>query len=748
MQVRTSLQINLFVVLKLIVDYFGDMKRLAGLLKKHPIILILILAGLIRLIFLMEYYNSPEWNQLVVDSLFHHRWAISIAFGNIIGDQVFFRAPFYIYILGLIYAIAGPSLLAARIFGHLVGLISVFLTYLIGRRLFNRPVGLMAALIHALYPIAIFFESELLVDNLFTLFFELSILILISSPKNKKYHHYVFLGLILGFAAITRPLILGLIPLYLIWIILDSKNIRSVLLGIAITFLLMIVVIAPITIRNKIVGNDFVLISSSGGINFYIGNNASSDGLTASLPPPYGNSWQISDINYLAEKETGRSLKPSGVSAFWTSKAIDWITHNKIDFIKLYAKKLYYCMNDFEVSNNKNISAFFDGFLILRIIPLNYGFILSLAAAGIIFLFALGGIMPQIKMVFLLIVGYFLLISLFFINARFRLPVIPLIIIFGGVGLESIFASIKHRSNLKYPAIAVTAAIIAFTLSQTNFYRMRHDSRAGGAFSKGNYYLALGDMERAVDYYRMTLSDDPRYPDANLNLGAAFLKTGRGDSAEFYLRRELELEPGNARAFADLASLYFTRHDYDNAGRMAERAISLKPYFDDPYLILLRLSAVVNDTLLFNRTLERINRIPESHTEVDLEAGLVLSQWKDFDRAIDYLNHVMETGEPAIETDDRAFGYSPDGNRTILKLKARAAYQLGYIYGLQNRLDLSLEKSRLAIALDSNLAEAYINLYNAFLMTGRRDQALDIIHIARNKFPDNEIIRAIINQQP
>jgi len=41
-------------------------------------------------------------------------WARQIAAGDILGSGPFFRAPLYAYFLGLIYAIAGPSIAAAK----------------------------------------------------------------------------------------------------------------------------------------------------------------------------------------------------------------------------------------------------------------------------------------------------------------------------------------------------------------------------------------------------------------------------------------------------------------------------------------------------------------------------------------------------------------------------------------------------------------------------------------------------------
>ena len=96
------------------------MSRLFEIFKKHPVATLLLIGLIYRLIFLLNYISSPDWDQLLVDSLFHDRWAMTIASGNILGEDVFFRAPFYIYILGFIYTLVGHSLLAARIFGKRV----------------------------------------------------------------------------------------------------------------------------------------------------------------------------------------------------------------------------------------------------------------------------------------------------------------------------------------------------------------------------------------------------------------------------------------------------------------------------------------------------------------------------------------------------------------------------------------------------------------------------------------------------
>ena len=110
--------------------------------KKHKgILLVVLLAMIIRGVYLFAYQGLPAWDQLTVDNYYHHNWAQSIANGNIIGDTTYFRAPLYVFCLGLLYSLFGASLWVARIFGVVVGVFSVVMTYRIGTKVFHHKAG-------------------------------------------------------------------------------------------------------------------------------------------------------------------------------------------------------------------------------------------------------------------------------------------------------------------------------------------------------------------------------------------------------------------------------------------------------------------------------------------------------------------------------------------------------------------------------------------------------------------------------
>jgi len=132
------------------------------------LLVLIAIAMAVRMVSVVEYANLPDWTHLTVDNWYHHNWAQSIADGNVIGDTTYFRAPFYIWCLGLLYAVLGSSLWVARGFGLIVGLLTTIQTYRVGRQLGGDGTGLAAGGLYALYPLAIYFETELLLDPLFS----------------------------------------------------------------------------------------------------------------------------------------------------------------------------------------------------------------------------------------------------------------------------------------------------------------------------------------------------------------------------------------------------------------------------------------------------------------------------------------------------------------------------------------------------------------------------------------------------
>jgi 4-amino-4-deoxy-L-arabinose transferase-like glycosyltransferase len=700
------------------------------------LLVVLALALLVRILYVGYYYSMPDWDQLTVDNYYHHHWAQSIAGGNIFGDTTYFRAPFYVYCLALLYALFGTSLWVSRIFGILLGLTSVAMTYLTGKRIFSAKIGLTAALLQSLYPVMIYFEGELLLDPLFTLLLQLAVYRLVIWFDNKTTGQVLATGLLLGLASITRPTALVFIPLIVLLLAAALKNAGAWAKHSMIFILAVSLVIAPIFVRNLVVAGDPVTIASQGGINLYIGNNSNADGVSAVLPEPLGHNWRLREITYLAEQEVGKRLKPGDVSSYWTKKALHWMRNNPGQFIELYVKKLYRNFSNREISNNRDLNSFFNNVPILKYNPLSFGLLFTLVIVGVM---AGLGRHSHVGLLLLVVIVYILAASLFFFNSRFRLPLLPYYFLLAAFGLFSLIDRLRSKWRAGVPLLFGAGCAALFS-----FYPFIPLPRGGSTLSltsKGLYYYTNKDFQRAIYYHRLALSIDSTFPETNLNLGACYFKLGMADSAGYYFEREKRLNPNRTKAYTNIASLHLVNGRYAEAITEAKQALARKPYDVMANMVLLRAASAIqkiNNDSLANMAFRATDNTGDDIYLLNDAAGLLTGRG-DLLVAESLLTRALNSKPPPIETDDEAF--APTFRNSFLKWekeRARTNYQLGYVYGLQGRYRDATRHSSIAIQGDSNLIEAYINLVSGLLSSGQRRQADSVLAVALAKFPTNQ----------
>src|SRR5205085_10865807 len=83
----------------------------------------------------------------------------------------------------------------------------------------------------------------------------------------------------------------------------------------------------PVAARNVIVAHELVLVSSHGGLNFYIGNNETADGTyhaVRGVRPTIAG--QSEDTKRIAEQATGRKLTSREVSRWFYGRAFAWLS--------------------------------------------------------------------------------------------------------------------------------------------------------------------------------------------------------------------------------------------------------------------------------------------------------------------------------------------------------------------------------------------------------------------------------------
>ena len=712
-------------------------------MKNNKILLLILLLAFCLRVFYLLYYNSlPDWNQLTVDNYYPYNLALNIANGNIFGDTTYFRAPFYVYCLGLLYAVFGASLWIGRLFGLVIGIFSILLTYLIGKKVFDHKTGVLAAFIHTVYPITIFFESELLLDPLFMLLLQLALYRLLLWIENKSFRNAFWVGIFMGLAAITRPTILiWVIPLLLL-IIIYKNHVLQWYKQIAFFFIALIIIIAPITIRNLIVAEDPVLIASQGGINFYIGNNPDADGVSAIMPEPLGHNWRISQIHHIAETETGKILSSGEISSFWFKKGMRWIIENPKYFINLYLKKLYLNISNLEISNNRNIYQFFQNIPLLKYNPVEFGILFSFSIVSILLLWKRNKVL---KLLVILLITYIMVGSLFFFSSRFRLPMLPFYFVFSASGL---ILTIKcMRGNIAKTAKLFVIILITLLLSYYPIVSFSEGNSPQEMMSKGNYYYGQKDYESSLNYNRKAFKIDSLFPEVNLNIGNCFLKFKDIDSATYYYQREIEIHPLRPKSLTNLATIKLITNETQEAINLVEKAIQIQPYDLVSHQILLRANYIdkqISNDQFYITASKSFEMIKYDDIYLLNEVSVLMSNRNMLSKAEEFLIRALHSSPPPIEIDDEIFNNTfRNSSGRIKKQLAFSNFQLGYIKGLQKSYGESIQYSLKAINLDSSLTDAYINLINGYVSTNQTIKADLVLNRALKLFPSNSSLLKI-----
>lgn len=177
------------------------------------------------------------------------------------------RTPPYPFFLAFFLFFKTPLFLIATFQAFLTGLTGV-LIYRAGRIMFQSgAAGVLAAALFILEPVSIYWGGLLMSDNLFAFLFFLAFYLFLV----RKFYSF---ALVLGLAALTRPIGLYFAPLYLAAFIVlyyrGDYGIRPVVWEKAlIAVFLFFAVLFPWIARNKILFDTWEL-SSVGWVNLYL----------------------------------------------------------------------------------------------------------------------------------------------------------------------------------------------------------------------------------------------------------------------------------------------------------------------------------------------------------------------------------------------------------------------------------------------------------------------------------------------
>ena len=248
---------------------------LAAYLRRRPYLLCLaaiaVLAMALRLAWI-AYANPDPYDGRIDDMLFFDFAAKGLAAGKgfrgFALQQTAQWPPGYPLLLAGFYKLFGHSVLLAKMLNVLAGGAACALIYAVAAKVFNRRVGLLAALILALFPGSIYFSTLLLTESIFTALVALLLLLVLMWALERKDVSPVraFLrGVLFGAAALFRAEAPVLLLVVLVVWRLAVPSWRAFVPPAGFLIAGAVLAVAPWTVRNAITMHRFIPISNGVG---------------------------------------------------------------------------------------------------------------------------------------------------------------------------------------------------------------------------------------------------------------------------------------------------------------------------------------------------------------------------------------------------------------------------------------------------------------------------------------------------
>jgi 4-amino-4-deoxy-L-arabinose transferase-like glycosyltransferase len=461
--------------------------------------------------------STPVLKILLLDSGYYHQWAREIAQGEVLGKGAFFMSPLYPYVMGLIYALFGSKPMMVVVLQVLLSGLTLWMIWWLGYKLGGRVTGLVAVWAGAIFPVWIYFDGVILTASLILFLNTVGLWAMVRWFENKAPLFLVVAGFAWGLSVLTRPNILLFILVVALWLFLKRQHLASVVL-----ILWALVAISPVTIRNLLIGKEFALTTVSGGMNFFVGNNAQATGLY--VEPDFLRSsdpkYELEDYIAEAEKLSWQKLTPGESSRFWYKMGFLYLLNHPLKAVELGWNKFFYFWNNLEAPNNVSIYLVKRYSPIVRFLPLGFGLIASLGIVGLL-LMPSGDIK---KLIWIYLICLLAANMLYFTSSEFRFPIVSVLLLGVGFTIKKVWRWIKEK-RWDWKLVGVLLLMLFFTHYQTDLALTLKSPRMD-YYNYGSVTLKNGDYQKAVRFFLLSLSEDPIFPSAHIGLGFAFYELG------------------------------------------------------------------------------------------------------------------------------------------------------------------------------------------------------------------------------
>jgi 4-amino-4-deoxy-L-arabinose transferase-like glycosyltransferase len=420
--------------------------------KRHGIVLLaIVFIGLVLRLAAIVWFTPPMFS----DDIEYVALGRSLANGEgylLDGQPTAHRPPGYPLFLAASFKIFGDSFVPVRIAQVLAGMISCVLVFVLARKFFSERVGLFAAGICAVFPEHVLYVSFLMTETLFAAL--LLLFLWLCADEVISWKRGILAGIVLGIGTLVRPTMLLLPALVFIVRWCCGGSPRRHFKSLAIIGVSGFVVLLPWLIRNY---EQFgrITITSNIGMNFWMGNHS---GASGSYSFPHGNPiWAIA--NEFDQSDAGVRLGIEFIRdhplEYGMTLAKKWAHFFSVDYWLLLAMQY---QPDFKSAPNPGVVYSKFSMASVLAIHLPFAAVLLLATFG----FVCHAPQDVRKVLFLLSpCVYWLMVHLvFFGDARFRFPIVSILMIIAAYGVDLILR--KEYVWTRTRAVVVSFLVMLF----------------------------------------------------------------------------------------------------------------------------------------------------------------------------------------------------------------------------------------------------------------------------------------------
>ncbi len=480
--------------------------------------------------FLFSFLNDPLGNAPVLDARENLALAREIGAG-VWPEAPFYRAILYPVLLSLPVQLGlGDSLpWIGSILGLMLHYLSAYLVaYLTYRLWASRGAAWVAGVCYACYPVALFFSVQLLDITLGISLFLGALAAISSGGTRRGTARWMFAGFLLALAILTRPNFLVVAPVFLggaLWAAgwrVRVARFLGVSIGIGVPLLIQGWV-------NFSHGGEFRILPWQGAYNLYAANREGADGryyeqtlLFERTLAGENTARRESEILYRYSMGRDADMTPRSMNTFWREQLVNRIEADPRDWIELMVRKCFYLVHTWEPYNNLSYHYHRARFAALQWNPLHWGLLLG----GALAILVLVGVPPNRKLAGLILCAgalYAVGVVAFYVSARFRLPLAPLLAIVAG-GVYPLVG--KWRRTAGPSPVRILAAILGLVLISMLSYLDLWNAYDERPFIQDEILLASAAIESGREEMAFANASSAFVRDPNHRVAARLVLTG------------------------------------------------------------------------------------------------------------------------------------------------------------------------------------------------------------------------------